>query len=306
MSHEFDSTLSAVLRATESAGYVAERRWFPWEPPTRDRSKDETKPTHVEATLVGPPSLNVTVGKEEDPKNEDQPGGVLCSRVSQSNQTENELLMVLLVPETPTWGVDKKRLGQAFEIVHNYRKLHYPETGQLRRASPDRGTELLRLDPVDGHGDEAFSGEIPHLKKTSDIPPSRRFVIYNGGAQNPQLDVLREAFPEGQVTFRSTVHDTVTLVKALLEFTLETSVTSVSDTCPVRRAVLVESNTVFGQDFPEGEGRSAESRFSISGRPLSVPDEHLAAPRGVHRPRILPVERTDPAVGAGVVCRSRR
>ena len=122
MSHEFDSTLSAVLRATESAGYVAERHWFPWEPPTRDQSKDETKPTHVEATLAGLLSLNVTVGKEEDPKNEDQPGGVLCSRVSRSNQTE--LLMVLLVPETPTWGVDKRRLGQAFKIVDNYREFH--------------------------------------------------------------------------------------------------------------------------------------------------------------------------------------
>ena len=43
MSHEFDSTLSAVLRATERAGYVAVRHWFPWDPPTRDQSKDEKK-----------------------------------------------------------------------------------------------------------------------------------------------------------------------------------------------------------------------------------------------------------------------
>ena len=147
MSHEFDSTLSAVLRATESAGYVAERHWFPWEPPTRDQSKDETKPTHFEATLAGPLSVNGTVDKKEDSRKEGQPGGVLCSRVSRSNPTENELLMVLLVPETPTWGVDKTRLGQAFRswtITGNPQGAHClarckVSSGQLPEVARPRG-----------------------------------------------------------------------------------------------------------------------------------------------------------------------
>ena len=83
-------------------------------------------------------------------------------------------------------------------------------------ADPDRGTELLRLDPVDGHGDKDLAS-IPHR-----TPPSIRDL--QRGGPNPQLDVLREAFPDGQVTFRSTVHNTLTLVTALREFTLETSI----------------------------------------------------------------------------------
>ena len=239
MSHEFDSTLSAVLRATESAGYVAVRYWFPWEPPTRDQSKDETKPTHFEATLAGPLSVNGTVVKKEESNEEGQPGGVLCRRVSrskrtknESNRSENQLLMVLLVPETPIWGVDKTRLGQAFKIVDNYRELHYPDgSAPIRIVGPN------------------FSGSIPSMVMEMQTWPGPddtcrpRFVIYNGAALEPQLGVLREAFPDVQVTFRSTVHNTWTLVKALRKFTLETSI---SDTCPIRRAVLTESNTVFG------------------------------------------------------------
>ena len=75
-----------------------------------------------------------------------------------------------------------------------------------------------------------FSGSIPSMVmeiktwQVSHIAPHPRFVIYNGAALNPRLDVLREAFPDGQVTFRSTVHNTLTLVRALLEFTRETSI----------------------------------------------------------------------------------
>lgn len=306
MSHVFDSTLSAVLRATESAGYLAERRWFPWEPLTRDRSKDETKPTHVKGTLADM-SLNATVGKEENPKNEDQPGGVLCSRVSRSSPTENELLMVLLVPETPIWGVDKTRLGQAFKIVANYREFH--------RVPPARHAEFLPPCPRFLAGnclrwlDHAwripeirivgpnFSGSIPSMVmeiktwiktwRASHIAPhllpvigavsaamgnlaafeatkilsgiSRpRFVIYNGAALEPALDVLREAFRDGQVTFRSTVHNTPTLVSVLREFTHDTSV---SKTSPVHRALLVESNTDFGQRFLRPTNEKIETRF---------------------------------------------
>ena len=127
--------------------------------------------------------------------------------------------MVLLVPETPTWGVDKMRLGQAFKIVDDYRKSPYRDgSGPIRIVGPN------------------FSGSIPSMVMEintwgkPDIAPSPRFVIYNGVAQNPQLDVLREAFPKGQVTFRSTVHNTATLVQALRDFTLKTFV---SDTLSV-------------------------------------------------------------------------
>ena len=253
MSHVFDSTLSAVLRATESAGYLAERSWFPWEPTTRDRSKDETKPTHVEATLAGLLSLNVMVGKGEDTKNEEQPGGVLCSRVSRSKPTQKELFMLLLVPETPIWGVDKTRLGQAVQIVDNYREFNRLPPAPIRIVGPN------------------FSGSIPSMVMeikpwlVSHIAPHPRFVIYNGGALNPQLDVLREAFPDGQVTFRSTVHDLLTLVTVLRDFTLKTSITSISETRPSRRALLTESNTVFG-NFVETrlwERLKLDSRFQV-------------------------------------------
>ena len=90
-------------------------------------------------------------------------------------------------------------------------------------------------------------------------------MIYNGAALSPQLGVLQEAFPDGQVTFRSTVHNTWTLVKALRKFTLETSI---SDTCPIRHAVLTESNTVFGQAVQKFDKlRLMSSLNDVSGIP---------------------------------------
>src|SRR5208337_4359906 len=126
---------------------------------------------------AGPLSVNGTVVKKEESNEEGQPGGVLCSRVSRSNRTKNELLMMLLVPETPTWGVDKPRLGRAFEIVHNYwyGQLHWEPNHAWR-------TEPIRIVGPN------FSGSIPSMAMEMQTWPGPddtcrpRFVIYNGGA----------------------------------------------------------------------------------------------------------------------------
>ncbi|MDR3633262.1 MAG: hypothetical protein P4L84_05450 [Isosphaeraceae bacterium] len=227
MSHEFDPILSAVLQATESAGYIAVRHWFPWDPPPRG-----PKPTRL-AGKLGAQSVDVTVGGSAELKDKDTaPGGVLCRRSKASSKDYDDLLLLLLVPESPTRGVDVARFGWAVDLVRRYQRAHGRSDPRIRIVSP------------------VFSGSIPSLTRALKVAmrdsngATPQFLIYNGAAVNPDLEVLFAAFPCGDVKFRSTVHHLWTLVKTAREFILDTSMTRAS---PVRYAVLLEANTPLGQ-----------------------------------------------------------
>ena len=120
MSHEFDPTLSSVLRATKSAGLVAER--FASMPGFEHAGVDSNKGTKdVELQIVdSKPAAGASAASKEKvyvrmgPRHErtrvPSPGSVLCvSNAGTIDKVERTKMLLLLVPETPTWGVDQER-----------------------------------------------------------------------------------------------------------------------------------------------------------------------------------------------------
>ena len=258
MSHEFDLTLSSVQRGTESAGFVAVR-WsgMPGFPAaTQEASGERPKPVSVRVKgSEGSQSVDLSVESSTPAEDETRwPAGILCKPTSSAKAgLENTRLLLLLVPESPTWGVDKARLTEAVKLAVRYIDRHPGEKGPATKSLP------IRLIGPN------FSGSYRSLLET--LKPlageirapggSNRFTVYNGRSLSPDLKVLEE-FPELRLKFRSTVYNNKTLEGAIYQYAEALA----RPASPGRFAVLVESNTGFGQGS-KGDRAKGDRREDI-------------------------------------------
>jgi len=281
VSHEFDSTLAAVLRAGESERYVAERYSFPWDPEAR--VKPATSPTLSIGQSSGV-TLALTIGKAVD-KGLSWPGAILCRRVpptkaddvtDQKADGAEELLLLLLVPETPTWGVDKRRLVEAIRIVKEHTDIQLARNGQkvgewIRIVGPMYSGSLPSLAAVIKGcwiGGPISSAPFPSPRIAVDcslntMGSSLRFTIINGSAQSLPRRPVKKIFGRGKewVELWSTVHQREDLVSALLDY-LQTIAPPIAP--PDRVALLVEAGSPFGVVTTNSAGRPAD-RFERKG-----------------------------------------
>ena len=253
MSHEFDPTLSAALRATESAGFVA-RRWshMPGFPPTKkDASQNGSNP----APARGKETASGTSADQSDEKKSPSPGpkwpaAVLSIPTSNSDSDPSIRLLTLLVPESPTWGVDQERLASAIDLIDKHGRLH-AKCGHSDSSDhvPCISQPIRIIGP-------AFSGSIDSLARVlktrissaprpTDMPS---VIIYNGRSVSPDLEPLKFAQP-GAIRFKSTVYTNTQMAKAFRRYLKKAPPFL---TAPPRFAVLLESNTALGQAARQG------------------------------------------------------
>lgn len=223
MSHEFDLTLSALQRATESAGFVAVR-WsgMPGFPP---RKKAATAGNETRGT-----------------SSYSWPGGVLSRPTGMANdEAQKTRILSLLVPESPTRGVDKDRLSAAVKLVQRHRKVHDPKCKDPKKLE-------IRIVGPNFSGSMASIAEV--LKPLVPKGETQKIIIYNGRASaiERSLTLFRD-LPEGSIKFRSTVYSNQVLESAVMSF--------INDVTPKgktpRKAMLVESNTGGGQQSQPGK-----------------------------------------------------
>ena len=243
MSHEFDLTLSAVQRATESAGFVGVR-WseMPGFPPaTKSPLLDSLKPIshHLKGTLDGKDVDLALQNKKAGSDATKWPAAVLC-RPSSATKTgvEGTKLLLLLVPESPTRGVDKARLVQAVKlagrhkVLHANCKKHEAASLPIRLVGPNFSGSVISMV-------EALKPLQIDLPAKADAPA---VIVYNGRAVAPKLEHFSN-LSKGWIRFRSTVLANSVLEDAMRAFVRETSPWGQKP----RFAILVESNTRFGQ-----------------------------------------------------------
>src|SRR5438034_1170497 len=94
----FDVYLDAIQHAIVTNDYVLDRYTLPWEC-TREAEKDR-----ADGSLVRP--------------HEDRPGVVMFRHLS-----EQRLLVLFLVGETPTWGIHKKAFAHALDKITEFQGL---------------------------------------------------------------------------------------------------------------------------------------------------------------------------------------
>jgi hypothetical protein len=177
----FDRSVESILRAAEDEGYSFDRHWLPWQ--------------------VGADTLNTSIAN--DP-------GILFFRPG----TRSKPLVVLLVGETPTSGINVLQFENARKFVSG-------NPQKARIAGP------------------SFSGSFSSLMQvTRDNPENYRVVT--GSATNA---ASRETFRSQVRDFHATVHTDDTLFRALFHFIEE------AWERPQAVAILAEQDTAYGQQF---------------------------------------------------------
>jgi hypothetical protein len=102
----FDQHVQAIQRALEHAGYLLDRQSLPW--PTPSNAAATSTPDSGKSS--GPArALVETCGSDEGP-------GVILFR-REGEGTPKKLLLLLLVGESPTFGVDKAALVRALDLA---------------------------------------------------------------------------------------------------------------------------------------------------------------------------------------------
>ena len=116
----FDTMLEAIRRAVEAEGYVLDQSNLPW---AESESAETTTVTALPGRRLD--SWRVTIERKEDPSKTvraRQPGSILFRNVPKDQPSADgckppRLLLLLLVGETPTDGIDKDALWTALNIA---------------------------------------------------------------------------------------------------------------------------------------------------------------------------------------------
>ncbi len=282
--HDFDSTIGAVLRAAESEGFVLERHAFSWDP------NMQGKPASSPSLSIGQSpgfALALTLGNSDD-RDRSWRGSILCRHVDGANDEKSDsvtkpedvtekLLLLLLVPETPAWGIDKPQLERAIELVKEHKKYRSKAGDRIGIVGPMYSGSFVSLAAAIKHcWDKELSSVVKsQLEKNPRIGEwagtlgpmqfgplwspqmlvdcylnstgsNLKFTIINGSAQRPPDRTIQDRLfgrDEKWIKLCSTVHSQDRLVAALLVYLRETSPFGKQ---PESVALLVEAGSPFG------------------------------------------------------------
>ncbi len=146
---KFDSYLDAIQSAAETAGYVLDRFNLPWQVPEKGSPQGFALGQQLvlrweEDTKDGLPKptgsfVSVEGNKKEQTRFLTEPG-ILLFRHNQ----EKKLLLVLVVGETPTWGVRKEALANALDLV-SWLSNYWPDKPPQRFPEVAKGPPQIRI-----------------------------------------------------------------------------------------------------------------------------------------------------------------
>jgi hypothetical protein len=207
----FDRGLNAIVSAMSDAGYDIDRWSLPWRTPGPEEFQASWS-----ATPGGLPRIDSRPAAPT--QHHDEPGSVLFRR-------GDDLVLVYLVGETPTHGLQKAAFQAAVKSLRGFEQSHSPE------HAPQT---LLVLGPY-------FSGtaESLHLALKS-VHSDRSVRVLSGSATSTKNRDLIQG--EG-ISYGSTSLPDREMLAALDEYFRRIHVT------PCDVALLVEDGTAYAQDF---------------------------------------------------------
>jgi hypothetical protein len=298
-SHRFDEWIGAIQRACESEGFVLSGFRFPWESgapaagapdgptPAADRGPAAEAPERDPGLLLfrgerAAMSPAVLLGA----------GTVVVPALSLDHSTP--LLAVLLVPETPTLGLDKLAMGRSLDLAAKWDVRNRPWGGArtFNILGPNfSGSQTSLEQALAGWTSRAGSGPggateaalrvATALMGPGDTPrlvfglawtflrPHATFAIISGCASAIRVEGLERCVPPPHsVDFSATVYESRVLNAALLEHL---------GGVPGEIAVLVEANTQFGR-------RSQRPGSGVIYYPFPL---HISKLRGLYQKRGL-------------------
>ncbi|HEU5117956.1 MAG TPA: hypothetical protein VFT74_15120, partial [Isosphaeraceae bacterium] len=273
--YRFDSILDDIQMAIESQGWNLDRFWLPWRPSGEQPNDRDALEAIVPTSTSGGNAGRSPNSAPTLPLHRREPGVLLFRKHSEAKTADDrqQLLMLLVVGETPTEGLHKVAFRKSLDLVDKYQQVDHPIVEDLRILGM---TNLISLNLV-GPIDEVLRRIIPMrvrivgptftgtevsmsyvirewshsgLRKPLSLEPLEILVV-SGSAS--KLDARQFANDCGEepgrldIRFRATVHHSDLVVKRLLDYLHD-----LNGGNPLGRiALLTESDTQFGQSTSE-------------------------------------------------------
>jgi hypothetical protein len=250
LANNFDRALEAIQEAMADGEYTLTRWFLPWPSPRAARSSASPDST--------PPGLHRR-----------SPGTL----VFELDHPPNHLLVVFLVGETPTTGIQQVAFRRALQARENFLR-KYPSLSALEKAN-----EIHILGPY-------FSGSVSSLQASiqggygeSLTDPNRHFQIISGSATRDYN--RKELNREGRSTFQATVIPDLVLQEKLVDY-----LRLRMHACPKDLAVFVEGGTAYGTGYagkllPTEEDRPQRDFFRSIQNIIRFP-LHISQLRGAY------------------------
>ncbi len=193
----FDQQLDAIERAIEGTGHSLDRFSLPWECSFDDPAGSDA--------------------------HRERPGVLLFKGA-------DHLLVLFLVGETPTWGVQKDAMREALDFIANW---------QARTNAGERSISIIG--PTFSGAGTSLRIVLSNWKKKQENSASTRLKIRSGSATGG--DWLQEFFHREGFEFQAVVHPDIALLREAARF-FESDRHGSSKP---KIAVLAESGTSYGQ-----------------------------------------------------------
>lgn len=258
-SESFDSYISAAKIAVEAADYSSDRVFDPWHAEAPSADGGGAKPTEsrpLYRDLPGALLFRRDVKDVKDVKGVGGAGGAMGEA-----GRHRELLVLLVVGETPTWGIQQKAFTNALDLVRDTcasaALLHMdgvcPLSGKEKEAfalrilgpSSSGAAESLRIGLtswIEGNGGPATFARPPWR-----IEPWRIEMISGSASSRDNQRILQTELATRLAPIAFKFSATVRADDRL--WNVVSGYLSDMGARPDQIALLIESNTDYGQDF---------------------------------------------------------
>ncbi len=301
--YRFDFFYGAIQSALEAANYLPDRFILPW-PSAKDRLAQRDRAKSEKRS-----EANQSESVEAHEPNRHWPGLVLFRKSKPLDSGGEELLALLLVGETSTWGVDKVALQRCLEFRRVLRAAGVKVPRGVFVLGPTFTGSFSQLvaalapfkDPLTLAGFEharqihsIINGTM--LATFLDLCDAFDLCTVFSGSATGVTDADAKAARLRGVTFRTTVHNDDVLLTALRKFLCTKDKFSAT---PRRIALLVPGETVQGQNISRSLWDQTGTQSNADLLVLPFPP-HLSAARGTADDLPTPSTlETDPAGARG-------
>jgi hypothetical protein len=222
----FDPVIESLQTAMSSEGFVLDRYYLPWH--------------DYRIRVAARPTLRV----DRDIRNAylNSPGSLLFRKVETASGREKRLVLMLLVGESPLWGISKGAFTKSVEWIRaSFAGLSQNKAARLHYIPP---AKVRILGPFFSGSADSLAmaiSETSHSEANKDLCG---FLVVSGSALNvDKRQFERRASSDGKtVAFHSTQGSTDLLRFELIRYLWDNQLTS----RPLEVAWLTESNTAFG------------------------------------------------------------
>ena len=254
--HRFDGLIDAIQLATQTQGYVFDRSYYPWPRKKADRVTTEGTLTQDQPERGQIHLLAQSVARKHEDEGSSGEPGLLLLRC----HNPCRLLLVFLVGETATAGLDKQAFATSLEFIKKLKGYRDKDKRQVPVLGPHfSGSQTSLQQAIEAFAEREMGDRFrrfladPRFGTFQALASRPTFQIISGNASSIDKRELEHRCPLARVNFHATVVPGEAIMAALYEY-LQLGKRQGDGFCfRDNFAILYESNTTFGSSVKKDE-----------------------------------------------------